>query len=163
MAIFIQTDSDESMLAAMEVARDMEVGNQEPTLAEATQHFEQQMGRLFQPQDYNTEVLDRMDRGVSPGFASATEATLARATEELEDLGSEALLDFVVKEVEPKQQPAMVFNQETRCDVFNAVNKFNGGIDLNKTTREKAMDDISRQGLSASILLFTTLGFPVED
>ena len=88
---------------------------------------------------------------------------MARATEELDNLGSDALMDFVVREVEPRQQPVMVFSQETRCDIFNATNKFNGGIDLNKTTREKAMDDISRQGLSASVMLFTALGFPVED
>ena len=153
MAYFIHTDTDDAMLSALDVARDIDFNcNFEDHVATA---------------EVSSGLSHRLDTQAlfanEPRAKNSAETVLARATEELDNLGSDALMDFVVREVEPRQQPVMVFSQETRCAIFNATNKFNGGIDLNKTTREKAMDDISRQGLSASVMLFTALGFPVED
>ena len=153
MAYFIHTDTDDAMLSALDVARDIDFNcNFEDPVATA---------------EVSSGLSHRLDTQAlfanEPRAKNSAETVLARATEELDNLGSDALMDFVVREVEPRQQPVMVFSQETRCDIFNATNKFNGGIDLNKTTREKAMDDISHQGLSASVMLFTALGFPVED
>ena len=153
MAYFIHTDTDDAMLSALDVARDIDFNcNFEDHVATA---------------EVSSGLSHRLDTQAlfanEPRAKNSAETVLARATEELDNLGSDALMDFVVREVEPRQQPVMVFSQETRCDIFNATNKFNGGIDLNKTTREKAMDDISHQGLSASVMLFTALGFPVED
>lgn len=183
MAYFIHTDTDDAMLSALDVARDIDVTRNfedHVASAEVSSGLSHRLDQMFSPVNDSLDVLDRLDRGVPTGSMTDWQATqalfanepraknsaasvLARATEELDNLGSDALMDFVVREVEPRQQPVMVFSQETRCAIFNATNKFNGGIDLNKTTREKAMDDISRQGLSASIMLFTALGFPVED
>ena len=153
MAYFIYTDTDDAMLSALDVARDIDFNcNFVDPVATA---------------EVSSGLSHRLDTQAlfanEPRAKNSAETVLARATEELDNLGSDALMDFVVREVEPRQQPVMVFSQETRCDIFNVTNKFNGDIDLNKTTREKAMDDISRQGLSASVMLFTALGFPVED
>lgn len=153
MAYFIHTDTDDAMLSALDVARDIDFNcNFEDHVATA---------------EVSSGLSHRLDTQAlfanEPRAKNSAETVLARATEELDNLGSDALMDFVVREVEPRQQPVMVFSQETRCDIFNVTNKFNGDIDLNKTTREKAMDDISHQGLSASVMLFTALGFPVED
>ena len=153
MAYFIHTDTDDAMLSALDVARDIDFNcNFEDPVATA---------------EVSSGLSHRLDTQAlfanEPRAKNSAETVLARATEELDNLGSDALVDFVVREVEPRQQPVMVFSQETRCDIFNVTNKFNGDIDLNKTTREKAMDDISHQGLSASVMLFTALGFPVED
>ena len=153
MAYFIHTDTDDAMLSALDVARDIDFNcNFEDHVATA---------------EVSSGLSHRLDTQAlfanEPRAKNSAETVLARATEKLDNLGSDALMDFVVREVEPRQQPVMVFSQETRCDIFNVTNKFNGDIDLNKTTREKAMDDISHQGLSASVMLFTALGFPVED
>ena len=153
MAYFIYTDTDDAMLSALDIARDIDFNcNFEDPVATA---------------EVSSGLSHRLDTQAlfanEPRAKNSAETVLARATEELDNLGSDALMDFVVREVEPRQQPVMVFSQETRCDIFNVTNKFNGDIDLNKTTREKAMDDISHQGLSASVMLFTALGFPVED
>ena len=153
MAYFIHTDTDDAMLSALDIARDIDFNcNFEDPVATA---------------EVSSGLSHRLDTQAlfanEPRAKNSAETVLARATEELDNLGSDALMDFVVREVEPRQQPVMVFSQETRCDIFNVTNKFNGDIDLNKTTREKAMDDISHQGLSASVMLFTALGFPVED
>ena len=153
MAYFIHTDTDDAMLSALDVARDIDFNcNFEDHVATA---------------EVSSGLSHRLDTQAlfanEPRAKNSAETVLARATEELDNLGSDALMDFVVREVEPRQQPVMVFSQETRCDIFNVTNKFDGDIDLNKTTREKAMDDISHQGLSASVMLFTALGFPVED
>ena len=153
MAYFIYTDTDDAMLSALDIARDIDFNcNFEDPVATA----EVSSGLSHRP---DTQALFANE----PRAKNSAETVLARATEELDNLGSDALMDFVVREVEPSKKPVMMFSQETRCDIFNVTNKFNGDIDLNKTTREKAMDDISHQGLSASVMLFTALGFPVED
>ena len=153
MAYFIHTDTDDAMLSALDVVRDIDFNS----------NFEDPVATA----EVSSGLSHRLDTQAlfanEPRAKNSAETVLARATEELDNLGSDALMDFVVREVEPRQQPVMVFSQETRCDIFNVTNKFNGDIDLNKTTREKAMDDISHQGLSASVMLFTALGFPVED
>ena len=179
MAYFIHTDTDDAMLSALDVARDIDVTRNfedHVASAEVSSGLSHRLDQMFSPVNDSLDVLDRVLSSFhsewqatpalfanEPRAKNSSASVLARATEELDNLGSDALMDFVVREVEPRQQPVMVFSQETRCDIFNATNKFNGGIDLNKTTREKAMDDISRQGLSASAMLFTALGFPVEE
>lgn len=214
MAIFIQTDDDDAMLAALEIVRDTEVA----VTAADVQEFEQRVTSMFPVidsegvKDAMGDVFDRMDRGVPavPGitdaeiehkahaawdkydadvaqkaaqfkqvndmrtFAGAVdlmahvpkedpESVLARVNAATEDLGSDALVDFVVAEVDIKPRNAVHLGPVSRCDVYNAVNKFNGGINVETTTRVDTMETIARQGLSASTLLFTALGYPLED
>jgi hypothetical protein len=134
MAYFIKTDSDESLLAAMEIAADMEAGGQSvhtDELVQITQH------RVNEAE----EVLARLDRG------------LPQSTRDVSD--------HVAENVQLSPMNATLLNMTDRCNVFTSMNQFNSGIDFSGD-RVQAMQEISRQGLATSTLLFAALGHPAE-
>lgn len=165
MAIFIQTDSDESMLAAMKEASELEAMKQlGPALIseQVNANLDFLPPGSYEPaaasRAYEQEVLDRLDRGVPPSahFLKEISATL-------EDEGAPGLADYVAGTVPINHGVVSHYiNPETRCNMMNAVNKFNSGIDLDSISKEKALETVCRQGLEASTLLFAALGHPVE-
>lgn len=164
MAIFIQTDSDESMLAAMKEASELEAMKQlGPALIseQVNANLDFLPPGSYEPaaasRAYEQEVLDRLDRGVPP-----TTNIIKEVSATLEGEGAPGLADFVASSVRVEPQDSFAINPETRCNMFSAINKFNHGLDLDSIPRKEAMDTICRQGLEASTLLFAALGHPVE-
>ena len=180
MAIFIQTDSDESMLAAMETAREIEAERQQnfgAELVSAAVDFNEQVEAVTAPLDQGVDILDRLDRGVPTGSLTDHDANMlhlaafATAEERAADYSSgridvEAQADRFADQVFDgkgiKSQEVKHFSLEAQCTVLNGINKFNSGIDHSAALPEDAMKSITRQGLSSSMFLFTAMGFPLE-
>lgn len=180
MAIFIQTDSDESMLAAIEVARDLEAERQQnfgAELVSAAVDFNEQVEAATGSLDHGVDILDRLDRGIPTGSLTDHEANqlhlaaFARTDERAADASrgrididaqSDRFADQVFDGKDIKAQEVKHFSLEAQCAVLNGINKFNSDIDHNAVEPEDAMKSITRQGLSSSMFLFTAMGFPLE-
>jgi hypothetical protein len=161
VAFFIHTDSDEAMLQALEVARDIDTGSQmvasasdpaEAILAD----FDNKMSALFSaPQLPFSDDLARLDRGIP-------QVNLAAGLKALEEEVPTDMADRILEENALQPQETMQFGAKDRCGIFNSINGFNRGIDMGGSATVKNLEEVSRQGLSASILLFTALGHPTD-